>query len=124
MRLATLLLSIACGLFAADGFAGKWELSATDPNGVEVKGRITLVEKDGAWSGSLEGPEGTAPLRSVLVKEDVLTFRVDYEDADVTVTLKLDGDHIKGSYSAGAGADGPVEGVRIAGQSSTGARQA
>ena len=114
MRIAALLLSLVCCVSAATaGAAGKWNLSATGPDGDAIKAQLTLEQNAGAWSGSVQGPDGVIPLRNVAFKADTLTCVLTYQDTDVTLTMKLDGDRLRGRYEAEGGPTGPVEANRV-----------
>ncbi len=113
MRIAALLLTLSCCLSAATStVAGKWQLTAKDPYDTTVKAELVLQQNGGELSGSVKSPEGTAPLREVSFKDNVLVCTLPYEDTDVKLTMKLEGDTLKGQYEADGGPTGPVEAVR------------
>jgi len=114
-RIASLLIAVAACLSAAPaGVAGKWQLTAKDPYDVTIKAELVLQQNGKEWSGSVQGPDGSIPLRNVSFKDSTLVCTLTYEDAEVTMTMKLEGDDVlKGTYEADAGPSGPVEAFRI-----------
>jgi len=113
MRIAPLLLAftLTVSAFAAD-IAGKWNLTAKDPDGNDIKGQMVLKYEDGKLSGTIGGAQGTNPLREVEFKDNVLTCKLMYGDNEVTLKLTLDGDTLKGNWSTEDGTTGPVECIR------------
>jgi hypothetical protein len=113
MRFATLILAISCCASAAPtGIAGKWQLTAKDPDDRTVQAELFLQQDGDRVSGSITGPEGSVPLHILSFKDNVLICTLPYSDTDVTLTMKLDGDTLRGEYEADAGPSGPVEAVR------------
>jgi hypothetical protein len=111
---ALLIVFAGCLSAASTGVAGKWQLSAKDQYDTPIKAELALQQTGDQWSGSLQGPEGTVQLRNVSFTNGVLVCSLPYEDTDVTLTLKLQGDDIlKGTYEAAAGPTGPVEAIRL-----------
>jgi hypothetical protein len=114
-RIAIFFIALACCLPATAGdVAGKWNLTATDPDGALIKAEMELQRNAGVWSGSIKGPEGTEPLRQISFQDDVLTCTLSYEGTEVALNMKLDGDMLKGRYEADAGLAGRVEASRVA----------
>ena len=113
MRIAPLLLAftLTVSAFAAD-IAGKWNLTAKDPDGNEIKGQMVLKYEDGKLSGTIGSAQGTNPLKEVEFKDNVLTCKLMYGDNQVTLKLTLDGDTLKGNWSTEDGNTGPVECIR------------
>ena len=92
-RIAALLIAIAACLSAAPaGVAGKWQLTAKDPYDVTIKAELVLQQNGNEWSGSVQGPDGSIPLRNVSFKDSTLVCTLTYQDAEVTLTMKLEGD--------------------------------
>ena len=111
---AILAVFTGCLSAASAGVAGKWQLTAKDQYDAPVKAELVLHQNGDQWSGSVQGPEGTAPLRNISFKNGVLVCTLPYEDTDVTLNMKLQGDDtLKGTYEAEAGPTGPVEAVRL-----------
>lgn len=113
MRIAPLLLAFTLTVtaFAAD-IAGKWNLTAKDPDGNDIKGQLVIKSEDGKLSGTIGGAQGTNPLKEVEFKDNVLTCKLMYGDNEVTLKLTLDGDTLKGNWSTEDGNTGPVECTR------------
>jgi len=113
MRIAPLLLAFALSVsaFAAD-IAGKWNLTATDPDGNEIKSQMVIKNEDGKLSGTIGGPEGTGPLTAVEFKDNVFTCKLMYGDNQVALKLTLDGDTLKGNWATDDGNTGPVQCIR------------
>lgn len=113
MRIAPLLLAFTLSLsaFAAD-VAGKWNLTAKDPDGNEIKAELVIKSEDGKLSGTIATPQGTSPLKDVEFKDNVLTCKLMYGDIPVTLKMTLDGDTLTGNYTADDGNTGPVEATR------------
>lgn len=113
MRIAPLLLAftLAVSTFAAD-IAGKWNLTAKDPDGNDIKAQMVIKNEDGKLSGTVGTSEGTSPLKEVEFKDNVLTCKLTYGDTPVTLKLTLNGDTLKGDWSTDDGNTGPVECTR------------
>jgi hypothetical protein len=113
MRIAPLLLAftLTVSAFAAD-IAGKWNLTAKDPDGNDIKGQMVLKYEDGRLSGTIGSSEGTNPLKEVDFKDNVFTCKLMYGDNQVTLKLTLDGDTLTGNWSTEDGTTGRVECTR------------
>ena len=117
----TLALIFACSVLAsAADVAGKWNLTAKDPDDITVKAELFFQQNGGQWSGSVKGDEGTIALRNVAFDGGTLTFTLNYEEAAVTLKMKLEGNALKGMYTTDLGPSGPAEATRAA-QAATGA---
>jgi hypothetical protein len=114
MRKVALLLAFTISLsaFAAD-VAGKWNAVAKDPSGNEIKAELILKQEGGKLTGTMGGPEGIVPLENVEFKDNVLTYKLDYDGTPVTVKMTLDGDKLKGGYTTDGGDTGPIEAERV-----------
>ncbi len=114
MRTLTLFVALSSCVSAGQiGIAGKWQLSAKDPDDINVKAELVLQQDGARLSGSIIGPEGTAPVHVLSFQDNVLVCTLPYADTDVKLTMKLAGDSLKGQYEADAGPSGPVEAVRV-----------
>lgn len=122
MRKAILLLAFTVSLsaFAAD-VAGKWNAVAKDPSGTEIKAELSLKQEGGKLMGTMGGPEGVIPLEDVEFKDNVLTYKLDYHGAPVTVKMTLDGEKLKGTYTADGGDSGPIDAERMMEKAATAA---
>jgi len=108
-------LIFACSLLAsAADVAGKWNLTAKDPDDATIKAELVLQQNGGQWSGSMKGDEGSVPLRNVSCDGTNLKFTLTYAGTDVTLKMKLGGDTLKGVYTTEEGPSGPVEATRVA----------
>lgn len=80
---------------------GKWKLSYTTPEGLEESTADLTMDKDGAISGSLASPRGTANIISGYLSGDKFTFTInivlDQGATDVTFDGTFDGTSLKGS---------------------------
>jgi hypothetical protein len=113
MRIAPLLLACTLSLSALTAdIAGKWNLTAKDPDGNEIKGQMVLKIEDGKLTGTIGSAQGTSPLSGVEFKDNVFTCKLTYGDNLVTLKLTLDGDTLKGNWATDNGASGPVECIR------------
>ena len=113
MRITPLLLACTLSLSAfATDIAGKWDLTAKDPDGNDIKGQMVLKYEDGRLSGTIGSSEGTNPLKEVEFKDNVFTCKLMYGDNQVTLKLTLDGDTLTGNWSTEDGTTGRVECTR------------
>ena len=82
---------------------GKWKLSYTTPEGAEESTADLEMEKDGAISGSLASPRGTATIISGYLSGDKFNFTInitlDQGPTDVTFSGTFDGKSLRGSIS-------------------------
>ena len=82
---------------------GKWKLAYTTPEGAEESTADLVMDKDGAISGSLASPRGTASIISGDLSGDKFNFRInivlDQGPTDVTFSGTFDGTSLKGRIS-------------------------
>jgi hypothetical protein len=113
MRKAAFLLAFTMSLsaFAAD-VAGKWNVIAKDPDGNEIKAELSLKLEGGKLTGTMALPEATVQLQDVQLKENVLTYKLEYNGMPVSVKMTLDAGKLNGSYTTDGGETGPIEAER------------
>jgi imidazolonepropionase-like amidohydrolase len=82
---------------------GKWKLAYTTPEGAEESTADLVMDKDGAISGSLSSPRGTANIISGYLSGDKFSFGInmvlDQGPTDVTFSGTFDGKSLKGAIS-------------------------
>ena len=82
---------------------GKWKLSYTTPEGPEESTADLAMDKDGAISGSLTSPRGTANIISGYLSNDKFNFTInivlDQGPTNVTFSGTFDGKSLRGSIS-------------------------
>lgn len=120
MRKVALLIAFTVSLsaFAAD-VAGKWSVIAKDPSGTEIKAELSLKQEGGKLTGTIGGQDGIIPLEAVEFKDNVLTYKLDYNGTPVAVKMTLDGDKLKGTYTTDGGDSGSIDAERIAEKAAT-----
>ena len=83
--------------------SGKWKLAYTTPEGAEESTADLVMDKDGAISGSLSSPRGTANIISGYLSGDKFNFSInivlDQGPTDVTFSGTFDGTSLKGTIS-------------------------
>jgi hypothetical protein len=101
--------------------AGKWELSATDPDGTPRRATLDLKQDGGTVTGSITMESGdTLPLSAGKVSGDTVSFKISIGDGDVTVTGKVSGDTVAGEYTIPTGEKGKFTARRAAAASLAG----
>lgn len=94
--------------------AGNWKLTMNTPFGVQTP-LLTIKNENNAYSGTLAGSNGTAPLESVKVDGASVSFsaKVATPMGSFPVSFKatVDGNNLKGIYSTMMG-DTEFTGVR------------
>jgi hypothetical protein len=93
--------------------AGKWKLTATTPDGNEMKVDLEVKDDGGKLSGTLTLSDGTPlPISGAKYESGVLGFKLDTDQGPYLVKLTLDGVKGKGSYQAPDGGSGTVVATR------------
>jgi len=90
-----------------DALAGNWDGAAQTANG-ELPIRVTLVIKDGKIGGAIESQMGVAPVTAGALNGEVLELGFDLQGAAGSLTGKVAGDRIEGSWSVSADSGGFV----------------
>lgn len=114
MNKAALLFAFALSVsaFSAD-LAGKWNAVAKDPDGNEIKAELSLKQEGAKLTGEMTNTEGTIQLENVQFKDNVLTYKLDYNGMPISVKMTLDGAKLKGNWTADGGDTGPIEAQRV-----------
>jgi hypothetical protein len=98
---------------AATGVAGKWKMTATTPNGNEIKADLEFKEDAGKWSGNLITNEGMAlPLADVQVAGDKLSFKIVTDNGAFALEFTVAGSSMKGTARTPDGATVNVSAAR------------
>jgi hypothetical protein len=115
------LVCLACFASAQQGknapakasLTGRYEGSAKDQTGSDITVKIDLVEKDGSLTGNISSSRGDFAISGGSHQGENVTLNFDAGEAAGTISLKIDGDKLVGSWSAGDNS-GPVEVKRTA----------
>ena len=87
--------------------AGKWEVTATDPDGTSRRATLELKQDGEKLSGQIVLDSGeTLPLSAGKVSADAVSFRIFIGDGDIDVTGKIAGDTVAGEYTMPGGEKG------------------
>lgn len=112
MTRAALAALILAGIAAAaGGAAGVWNCAALTPEGEALKFTLKIREEEGRISATLENARGAAPVIDFKLEGSTVSFKTDYDGSRYTLTLKIEGDKLEGTYT-GEPATGRVTGVR------------
>jgi hypothetical protein len=84
--------------------AGEWAMTVNTDNGA-ISATLVLKQDGEKITGSIKGDAGEMPLEGT-IKEQTLTFGFTYPAPDgnalpVTMTAKVEGDTLKGTFDAG-----------------------
>ncbi|MFZ5929048.1 MAG: hypothetical protein ACOYX1_16550 [Acidobacteriota bacterium] len=94
---------------------GKWEISATDPDGTARRATMDLKQNGETLTGQIVMDSGDAlPLSAGKVTGDVISFKISIGEGDVAVTGKLSGDTVSGEYTIPTGEKGKFTARRAA----------
>lgn len=111
LLLLTALSSVLC--FAAS-VAGKWDITATSENGQQIKANLVLTTEGNQITGTIGTEEGDVPVTEVHFTDPDLSFKIDTEQTSYTVKATVNGDLMKGKYTASSpGASGTFTAVRL-----------
>jgi hypothetical protein len=92
--------------------AGKWNLTATRPNGSTTRVDLDLTNNDGKWLAKLNTPEGQqVPVEQLQVSTDSLSFNIAMPQASIKVQLKREANTLKGTWTTPDQNSGPLEGT-------------
>jgi len=87
--------------------AGKWEISATDPDGTARRATLELNQDGEKLTGQIVLDSGeTLPVSAGKVSADAISFRISIGDGDIDVTGKIAGDTVAGEYTMPGGEKG------------------
>lgn len=101
---------------AAVNPVGEFEFSTMTPEGIAVKGVMTIRGTPGSYTGSINaGPQGTFPVKGVTVDGQTMTIASDHpEGGPMELRLTFVGNEFTGAWHVG-GQSGEVTGRRKAG---------
>jgi hypothetical protein len=94
---------------------GRYEGSAKNGEGEVIPVTFELTEKEGAVTGMIRSSHGDFAISSGSRKEDAVTLEFDAQGTAGTISLKINGDQLTGTWSAGSDS-GPVDVKKTAGQ--------
>jgi len=95
----------AAGAAKLNALAGVWDGAAQTPNG-EMPIRMTLAVRDGKLTGGIEMAMGTLPVTSAALNGDLLELGFDLQGEAGTISARVSGDRVEGSWSAGGNSGG------------------
>ena len=116
MRLRTAILSF---LFVATlplfggAIAGKWDVTATDPEGQVHKSQMIVQEEAGALKGVVKAGDREIPMQQVSFAGEELSFKLPWGELNLTIKAKLSGDELKGTFSTDSGDSGTLVAKRV-----------
>lgn len=117
MRLQKLLVLFAFSailpLFAAD-LAGRWAVTATDPEGQVHKSEMILKQDGESWAGIVKGNQRDLPMEQIKVDGDNITFKLPWGEMKLTIKMKLEGGELKGTFENESGDSGPLTAKKLA----------
>jgi hypothetical protein len=119
-NLSTLFALFLCSSVFGANVAGKWNVTAKDPEGQVIRSQMTLREEGGKLSGEVIAGERKIPLMDAKLDGDTLTVKLMWGDIPLTIKTTVTGDTMKGSYTSDAGDTGPLEAQREAAASVAG----
>ncbi len=100
---------------ASGGVAGKWEISATDPDGTARRATFVLKEDGERITGTVMTENGDVlPAAGGKVNGNAFEFKVSIGEGDVVITGKVAGDTVSGEYRIPTGEAGKFSGKRVA----------
>lgn len=109
-RIAFLALCSMMTAAAAD-VGGKWNVTA-QTGGRDVKVEMELKDAGGKLTGSMSTPQGTVELTEIKLSGNELTFKIPTGDATYTIKMNVNGDSMKGTWTAEGGDSGPMTAAR------------
>ncbi len=100
---------------ASASAAGKWEISAADPDGTTRRATLDVKQDGEKLTGQITMDSGDAlPLSAGKVSGDTISFRISIGDGDIVVTGRISGDTVAGEYTIPTGEKGKFTGKRAA----------
>ncbi len=98
---------------ATGSIAGKWEISATDPDGTGRRATFDLKQDGERITGTLMTENGDAlPIAGGKVNGGAFEFKVSIGEGDIVISGKLAGDTVAGEYKIPTGEAGKFTGRR------------
>ena len=90
---------------------GTWEMTSSTPEN-DVSWTLTIDHKNGKYEATISGAAGgNGPVKDLRVDGNTVHFGVEYEGAEYSVDLKLEGDLLTGTWSGG-GNSGEAKGQK------------
>lgn len=93
---------------AKSDVTGHYEGSAKNSEGEVITVTLELTEKEGAISGMIRSSHGDFAISNGSHKEDAVSLEFDAEGTAGTISLKINGDQLTGTWSAGSDG-GPLD---------------
>ena len=93
---------------AKSDVTGRYEGSAKNSEGEVITVTLELTEKEGAISGMIRSSHGDFAISNGSHKEDAVSLEFDAEGTAGTISLKINGDQLTGTWSAGSDG-GPLD---------------
>ena len=87
---------------AKSELTGRYEGSAKNSEGEVIPVTLELTEKEGAISGMIRSSHGDFAISNGSHKEDAVSLEFDAEGTTGTISLKISGDQLSGTWSAGS----------------------
>ncbi len=111
-----MLVPLALVVFGAagqekDALLGQWKMVSSTSDGGEVPWTLTIRSKDGTYSATVGGDEGTSEAKNFKVDGDNVSLLVNYHGEDYEIKLKRSGQKLTGTWS-GNGDSGDTKGER------------
>jgi len=97
---------------AAADVTGKWNVTASAPDGREYKMDMDLKSEAGKLTGQMSSPRGSVPLQDLQLSGDQLTYKLPIGDNAYSVKLTVTGDSMKGAWTAPDGTSGATVAAR------------
>jgi hypothetical protein len=121
MRILALPIALLCGasLFGAD-IAGKWSVTAVDPDGRQHKSELTVREVAGKLEGVVATADRNIPIREPKLEGDDFSFKMPWGDMTLTIKVKVNGNKLAGTFTTDSGDSGPVTAERVAAAAAAG----
>ena len=98
---------------AKSDVTGRYEGSAKNSEGEVISVTLELTEKEGAISGMIRSSHGDFAISNGSHKEDAVSLEFDAQGTAGTISLKINGDQLTGTWSAGSDG-GPLDVKKLA----------
>jgi len=99
-------------MFKIDNLAGSWKYTVSNVPPEYETGQMTFEQKDDKWSGSLGSTE-KMEMKELVVEQDKVTFKLDFQGGLLNVTLTPDVESLKGTIVSQDG-EFPITAVKEA----------
>lgn len=95
---------------------GRWEISATDPDGTPRRATLELKQHGDQLAGSITIESGeTFPIAAGRLSGDAMTLRISIGEGEVHIAGKVSGDTVSGEYTIPSGEKGKFTARRAGG---------